>query len=77
VDARHDRIPRRSPARNTRSLEDDHDHAVGDRGGDACLGAARGLGALAAEASGSTVIAMEDYEVVFFEGELVGKEEPT
>jgi heme-degrading monooxygenase HmoA len=38
--------------------------------------AARGLGALAAEASGSTIVSMEDYEVVFFEGELVGKEEP-
>jgi heme-degrading monooxygenase HmoA len=38
--------------------------------------AARGLGTLAAEASGSTVLSMEDYEVVFFEGELVGKEEP-
>ena len=39
--------------------------------------AARGLGALAAEASGSTIVSMDDYEVVFFEGELVGKEEPT
>ena len=38
--------------------------------------AARGLGTLAAEASSSTIISMEDYEVVFFEGELVGKEEP-
>jgi hypothetical protein len=32
--------------------------------------AAQGLGALAAEAAGSKRIALEDYEVTFFEGEL-------
>lgn len=32
--------------------------------------AARGLGALAAEASGSTRIALEDYEVTFFDADL-------
>ena len=38
--------------------------------------AAQGLGALAAEASGSTRIALEDFEVTFFEGELSSKEVP-
>jgi heme-degrading monooxygenase HmoA len=38
--------------------------------------AAQGLGALAAEASGSKRIALEDYEVTFFEGELSSKEVP-
>jgi hypothetical protein len=32
--------------------------------------AARGLGALAAEASGSKRVALDDYEVTFFEGQL-------
>jgi len=36
--------------------------------------AAQGLGALAAEASGSRRIALEDCEVTFFEGELTSKE---
>ena len=36
--------------------------------------AARGLGALAAEASGSKRIALDDCEVTFFEGELNSKE---
>jgi len=36
--------------------------------------AAQGLGALAAEASGSTRIALDDCEVTFFEGELSSKE---
>jgi heme-degrading monooxygenase HmoA len=38
--------------------------------------AAKGLGALAAEATGSTRIALEDWEVTFFEGELSSKELP-
>ena len=38
--------------------------------------AAQGLGALAAEASGSTRIALDDCEVTFFEGELSSKELP-
>ena len=38
--------------------------------------AAQGLGALAAEASGSTRIALEDCEVTFFEGELTSKDAP-
>jgi heme-degrading monooxygenase HmoA len=38
--------------------------------------AARGLGALAAEASGSKRIALDDCEVTFFEGELSSKELP-
>ena len=47
---------------------------VDDGAMQASADAARGLGALAAEASGSTIVSMDDYEVVFFEGELVGKE---
>src|SRR5580765_3908227 len=36
--------------------------------------AARGLGALTAEASGSERLALEDFEVVFFEGNLEPKD---
>jgi hypothetical protein len=32
--------------------------------------AARGLGSLAAEASGSKRLSLDDFEVTFFEGEL-------
>jgi hypothetical protein len=39
--------------------------------------AGRGLGALAAEAVGSRHIALEDYEVTFFDPELTHKEIPT
>jgi heme-degrading monooxygenase HmoA len=38
--------------------------------------AAQGLGALAAEASGSKRIALEDFEVTFFEGDLSSKDGP-
>jgi hypothetical protein len=38
--------------------------------------AAQGLGALAAEATGSKRIGLEDCEVTFFEGELASKEAP-
>jgi heme-degrading monooxygenase HmoA len=34
----------------------------------------RNLGALAAEASGEERIALEDFEVTFFDGELTGKD---
>ena len=39
--------------------------------------AARGLGALAAEATGSKRLALEDFEVVYFEGEVVPTDAPT
>ena len=39
--------------------------------------AAQGLGALAAEASGSKRLALEDFEVVYFEGELAPKDAST